>query len=481
MSDTNVHDSVSTFAKSARSHDKCIVAVVGLGFVGCANSVAIARSLNNVVIGLDRDNNSGQQKIDDINSGVFPISSSDTFLLEEFQAVYSAGSLLASSDPSVLYHADVVVIDINLDADREEFILHNKLEVDINIFGEAMGTIGTHISPNALVVIETTVPPGTMENIVEPVLNDAFSKRGITVPPKLVHCYERVMPGENYLESIVSAGRVYSTSSDSDSEAFVSFLSSFTDTTLHPPVELSSWTASEMGKVMENTFRAANIALIEEWTVFAEAAGVNLHEVIAAIRQRPTHRNIMAPGLGVGGYCLPKDPLLASWASSNFFGLERMKWAENAVRTNEQMPVHAFELINEMSNRSPENRVGIVGISYLANVGDLRNSSSLYLMDLLRDHKYDVTWYDPYILESEAPVNRTSSFEVLTSVSDILVFSTPHRVFFKSEMIDQWSAYLESGGLVLDCWGSLHGALPKSFRFLDRIKVLGNGQNSGNE
>ena len=131
------------------------------------------------------------------------------------------------------------------------------------------------------------------------------------------------MPGPSYLNSIVNFYRVYSGINKESRLKAREFFESFINTQDYPLSEVHSNTAAEMAKVLENSFRAMNIAFIQEWTEYAEKAGVNLFEVIEAIRIRPTHKNIMLPGFGVGGYCLTKDPLLADWSYQNMFHSEK--------------------------------------------------------------------------------------------------------------------------------------------------------------
>ena len=113
----------------------------------------------------------------------------------------------------------------------------------------------------------------------------------------------------------------------------------------YPLTRLGNTHATEMAKVLENSYRAMNIAFMVEWSRFAEEAGVDIYEVVNAIRMRPTHKNIMLPGLGVGGYCLTKDPLLASWARMNLFGSdEPLDQSETGVHINDQMPILCFSI-----------------------------------------------------------------------------------------------------------------------------------------
>ncbi len=191
-----------------------------------------------------------------------------------------------------------------------------------------------------MVLVETTVPPGTSQKIVKPLLEENLQKRGLpTDKLKVGHSYERVMPGPKYIDSIQNFYRVFAGIDEKSTAATETFLRTVIRTDEYPLTQLGNTNATEMAKVLENSFRAMNIAFMVEWSRFAEEAGVDIYEVVNAIRMRPTHKNIMLPGLGVGGYCLTKDPLLASWARMNLFGSEeRLLQSEKGVHINDKMP-----------------------------------------------------------------------------------------------------------------------------------------------
>jgi UDP-N-acetyl-D-mannosaminuronate dehydrogenase len=157
---------------------------------------------------------------------------------------------------------------------------------------------------------------------------------------KLAYCYERVMPGDAYLASIVNMWRVYAGMTAEAADAAEAFLSSFIDTGKRPLTRLESIRAVETAKVLENTFRAVNIALIDEWEKFARRIDVDLFEVLKAIRVRPTHQNIRYPGLGVGGNCLSKDPMFGATSARDIFGFADFDFplSTAAVAINSAMP-----------------------------------------------------------------------------------------------------------------------------------------------
>ena len=197
-----------------------------------------------------------------------------------------------------------------------------------------------------LVLVETTVPPGTSQKVVRPILEECLQQRGLpTDQLKVGHSYERVMPGPKYIDSIQNFYRVFSGTDEASADATEKFLRTVISTNEYPLTKIGNTQATEMAKVLENSYRAMNIAFMVEWSRFAEEAGVNIYEVVNAIRMRPTHKNIMLPGLGVGGYCLTKDPLLASWARMNLFGSEEpLQQSETGVHINDQMPHFCFSV-----------------------------------------------------------------------------------------------------------------------------------------
>ena len=185
------------------------------------------------------------------------------------------------------------------------------------------------------------------------------------------------MPETNYIDSIQNFYRVFSGIDEKSSLATEKFLKTIIKTDQYPLTKLHSTTSTEMAKVLENSFRAMNIAFVVEWTRFAEEAGVNFYQIIDAIKMRPTHKNIMYPGIGVGGYCLTKDPLLASWSRKELFnGLDILSQSEEGVKINDKMPIYAFNFFkNQVKILDYKiNNIALFGVSYRGDVGDTRFS-----------------------------------------------------------------------------------------------------------
>jgi UDP-N-acetyl-D-glucosamine dehydrogenase len=418
--------------------EKKIVVVQGLGFVGAVMALVVANSeADYAVIGVDLPNSGNYWKIADINGGRLPIESSDQKIPVYFQNTKRKGNFYATYDSYVYSVADVVIVDINLDVDKTSDQRKQLINFDVKLdgFKQALKSIAVKCKEDVLVLIETTVPPGTCEKIAKPIFDEAFTKRGLVNSYKLAHSYERVMPGPNYVDSIVNYFRVYSGIDEVSANVAEAFLKTIISTSQYPLTRLKSTNATEMAKVLENSFRAMNIAFIQEWTEFAESAGVDLYEVIDAIRMRSTHKNIMRPGLGVGGYCLTKDPLLASWSSQNFFNGRSLPQSEQAVKINDQMPLHSFQILSSLFDGELSNKnVLILGVSYLNDVGDTRYSPVELLYKQLENKNANLFLHDPYVRywnEMELEVNQDLDLQKY----DAVVVTVSHEQFTSEKYI----------------------------------------------
>ncbi len=408
-----------------------VVVVQGLGFVGAAMCVAAATAADRegrpcfTVVGVDLDDGPGRHRIDSLNSGRFPFETTDAELIEALSAARERGNLAACADEAAYALADVVVIDVPLDIDwRSE-----RPELRLAGFEAAIRTVGRNVRPGALVLLETTVPPGTTERIAVPLLAEELATRGLGEDSVLVaHSYERVMPGADYLHSITHYWRVYAGHTDAAAKAAEAFLSQLVDVDAYPLTRLASTRASETAKVLENTFRATTIALMEEWGRFAESIDVDLFEVVDAIRMRPTHANIRSPGFGVGGYCLTKDPLFAGLASEAVWGRPvEFPFSTAAVRTNDAAPLASLDRVRELLGGSlAGRRLLLAGVSYRQDVGDTRYSPSETFVVAAEAEGAEVVCTDPLVdhwEELDRPVLRD-----LPAVDgfDAVVFAVPH-------------------------------------------------------
>ncbi len=463
--------------------NKKVVVVQGLGFVGSVMGLVVANALTEeyAVIGIDLPTPQSYWKIRSINEGTFPVIASDPKIDEYYQNALRKKNYYATFDSHAYSKADVVVVDINLDV-KKQSSKKNDLEgytVDLAPFKKAIEAIGNKCKEDVLVLVETTVPPGTSQKIVRPILEECLTKRGLgTDKLKVGHSYERVMPGPKYIDSIQNFFRVFAGTDEKSTEAVEKFLRTVIRTDEYPLTKLGNTNATEMAKVLENSFRAMNIAFMVEWSRFAEEAGVDIYEVVNAIRMRPTHKNIMLPGLGVGGYCLTKDPLLASWARMNLFGSdEKLLQSEKGVHINDKMPLYAFEYLRSQYKGSLEGKkVLLLGVSYLNDVGDTRYTPVEGFYEQLEMEGCEISLHDPHVKyweEKDLWPNQQLD-EVISHPYDIIVITTGHKDYRNNpallEKIKQMPACC-----VYDTIGVLSNDEIRSLSEKHVVKVIGRG------
>jgi len=471
----NDSEGIKNFLK--KNKGKQVVVVLGLGFVGSAMALVVANSSSEyAVIGIDLPTESSYWKIGSINDGHFPIISSDPKIDKYFKNTLNKENFYATHDVQAFSEADIIIVDINLDVKKSYRTEKDCLEYDVDLrpFSDGIKSIAQNCKENALLLVETTVPPGTCLNIVKPICKKYFEVRGLDFNElKIGHSYERVTPGPNYIDSIENFYRVYSGINDRSSVEVRNFLESIIQTSEYPLTKLSNTNSTEMSKVLENSYRAMNIAFIQEWTEFAENAGVNLYEVIDGIKIRPTHSNIMRPGLGVGGYCLTKDPLLASWASQNIFNSNKLSQSESAVKINDNMPMHTFKEIYKAFNGNISGlSVLIFGVSYLNDIGDTRYTPVGSLYNSLQDKGANIILHDPY-LTNWHEMNIEIKQELPEDNFDILVITVPHKQFSQ----ELYFRYINKKApkLVVDTFGFL---LKSEYKLNSSIEIItiGNGE-----
>ncbi|HUR64944.1 MAG TPA: nucleotide sugar dehydrogenase [Chitinophagaceae bacterium] len=466
----------------AQHPGKKVVVVQGLGFVGSVMGLVVANALTEeyAVIGIDLPTIPSYWKICSINEGVFPVLASDPKISEYYNKSRQKKNYYATFDPYVYCKADVVVVDINLDVKKAS--ASNGMEdysVDLGPFKKAIESIGSNCKPDILVLVETTVPPGTTEKVVRPILENSLTKRGMPVNElKVGHSYERVMPGPKYIDSIQNFYRVFAGTDQKSTDAVETFLRTVIRTDEYPLTRLGNTNATEMAKVLENSFRAMNIAFMVEWSRFAEEAGVDIYEVVNAIRMRPTHKNIMLPGLGVGGYCLTKDPLLASWARMNLFGSsERLQQSEKGVHINDKMPLYAFEYLQSQFKGSMDGKkVLLLGVSYLNDVGDTRYTPVEGFYDQLEMEGCNISLHDPHVLyweEKDTWVNQDLD-ELLKTSYDIIVITTGHKDYRNNPILLE-KLMKQPASFIYDTIGVLSNDEISKLSSKHIVKVIGRG------
>ncbi|MBV9987595.1 MAG: nucleotide sugar dehydrogenase [Chitinophagaceae bacterium] len=479
----NADDKAGIDAFLAMHPGKKVIVVQGLGFVGAVMSLVCANALTEeyAVIGIDLLSKHSFWKIRSINAGRFPITASDPQIEIFYRNALAKGNLYATYDPYCFSKADVVIVDINLDVAKVSTGANDLGSYDVSLenFKKAIASIGDQCKEDILILVETTVPPGTCQHVVRPIIDDCLAKRGAgSQRYYLGHSYERVMPGPDYIDSIQNFYRVYSGIDDQSADRTEQFLKTIISSEKYPLTRLGNTTATEMSKVLENSYRAMNIAFMVEWSRFAEEAGVNIYEVVDAIRMRPTHKNLMYPGIGVGGYCLTKDPLLASWARQNLFmSPHSLAQSETGVRINDKMPYYAFEFLNrEYGGSLKDRKLLMLGVSYRSNVADTRYSPVEYLYDYLLDAGARISLHDPYVSfweEKQMPINQDlDSF--FSENWDIIIISTGHVEYKNNKQLIQRLLDLKET-FILDTIGLLDNNEICELQQKHRVRVIGRG------
>jgi nucleotide sugar dehydrogenase len=274
------------------------------------------------------------------------------------------------------------------------------------------------------------------------------------------------MPGESYLKSITDFWRVFAGFTEQAADVCEKFLSSVVNVKEYPLTRLSSTLASETAKVMENTYRATNIAFIDEWTKYAESVDIDLFEVIDAIKERPTHSNIRFPGLSVGGYCLTKDPTFTPAASKQLFDKDLdFPFSRMAVQVNHDMPLHPVTRLKSLMKwQLKGKKILVCGVSYRQDVGDTRFSPSETLVMELIAQGALVTCHDPYIKYwNELKISMPEQLPISADFNAVIL-AVPHHQYLNFD----WSNWGNRDSLILDA----SRVLDKEQRELARSKGI---------
>ena len=500
--------------ESRREQGLEIVVVMGLGFVGAVMAAVVADSVdkktgnpNKFVIGMQRPSTRSFWKIPLLNRGISPIKAEDPEVAPMIErCVVEKETFTATFTYDALRLADVVVVDVQCDFVKEELGNLRSGYADIGALEKSFVTIGEKISPECLVLIETTVPPGTTEYVAYPLIKKAFKARGISEEPLLAHSFERVMPGRDYVRSVRDFWRVCSGTDRESRQRVTGFLSDIINVEEYPLTVLERPIESETCKIVENSYRATILALLNEWSLFAETNGVDIIKVIEAIRVRPTHDNILFPGPGIGGYCLPKDGGLGLWAYKHLMGFEKdiFQITPQAININDTRGLHAAQLVRDalrnMGRIVAASQITILGASYREDVGDTRYSGSEIIVRKLTEMGADIKAHDPYVqhwweLEKQdsypavgkswsrffrnqehlSEFSMTPDLEEALKGSDAVILAVRHQPYLELEPDD----VVRMAGAplaVVDCFGILDDTrIERYFELGCEVKGLGRG------
>ena len=500
--------------KSKREEGFEIVVVMGLGFVGAVMAGVVADSVDKqtgkpskFVIGMQRPSNRSFWKIPLFNRGISPVKSEDPEVAPMIErCVTQKKTMTATFTYDALKLADVLVVDVQCDFLKQELGNLRSGYADITALETSFKVMGERISPQCLVLIETTVPPGTTEYVAYPIIKKAFKARGIDDEPLLAHSFERVMPGKEYVKSVRDFWRVCSGINQESRERVRRFLSEILNVDEYPLTVLDKPIESETCKIVENSYRATILAFLHEWCLFAENNGVDLIKVINAIKVRPTHSNIIFPGPGIGGYCLPKDGGLGLWSYKHLMGFENdiFTITPEAININDTRALHAAQLtrdaLRNMGRIVAASQITLLGASYREDVGDTRYSGSEIIIRKLTEMGAEVKTHDPYVqhwweLEKQdaypavgsswsrffrnqehlSEFSMTEDLEASLKGSDAVVLAVRHEPYLQLEP-DDVVRIAGAPVAVVDCFGILDDEkIERFFELGCEVKGLGRG------
>lgn len=388
-----------------KNRQKQTVCVIGLGYVGLPLAVQSARK-GYAVFGLDND----AEKIKKINSGRSPIK--EEFLEKNLSKI----KLEATSDASIIQKSDIVLVCVPTPVDE-------KYMPNLEPVEKAIESIVKNLKKGQLIVIESTINPGVCEEVVEPI----FRRAGYVVGRDyfLAHCPERINPGDKKW-NVTNIPRVVGSFDKKGLLLVLKFYRKIINAKITP---MKSIREAEAVKIMENSFRDVNIAFVNELAKSFDKLGIDIMDVIKGASTKPFAFMPHWPSCGVGGHCIPVDPYyLIERAKKSGFDHEFLKIAR---KVNNSMPEYAVELLQDALQKSHlplrETTVGILGISYKADVADLRESPVLKIMEKLKKNKIKFLAYDPHIPEMSAVKN----IRELLKKSDALLLATNHWEFLK--------------------------------------------------
>ncbi len=505
---------VESLVETARNEGKEIVVVMGVGFVGAVMAAIVADTVDKqsgqpgkFVIGCQRPSVRSYWKIPLLNRGISPVKAEDPEVDPMIaRCVLEKKTLIATYNSDCLKLADCVVVDVQCDYTKQDLGNMRTGKAEMAALEATIKTIGDKVPPDCLTLIETTVAPGTTEFVAWPIMKKAFAARGIETEPLLAHSFERVMPGRHYVSSIRDFWRVCSGCNSQARDRVEKFLREVLNTEDFPLTVMDRPIESETTKIVENSYRATILAFLDEWSLFAERNGVDLIKVVEAIKVRPTHSNMIFPGPGIGGYCLPKDGGLGHWAYKHILGFndDIFKITPMAIDINDTRGLHVATLtrdaLRNMGRQAAGAAILLCGASYRQDVGDTRYSGSEIVVRKLTEMGAEMRVHDPYLehwyeLESQdtypAPGHSWARFfrnqDDLVNIrvqndlasalagAQAIILAVPHAPYLEldPDKIVEWAGEPLA---VIDCFGILDDQrIRRYFELGCEVKGLGRG------
>lgn len=381
------------------------ICVVGLGYVGLPLSL-LAAEKGNEVSGFDIEVNI----VERLRHGRCTIQNKE--IEQKLEQQYQ--KINFNDDPAIIADAEVVIVCVPTPVD-------NKHQPNLEPLRSACSSIAAQMKPGQLIIVESTIFPGTMEEIVLPILN----KSGLTIGKDfwLAHCPERIDPG-NTQHHLYNIPRVVGGITSGCTEKAAAFYRSLIDA---PILSLKTIKAAETCKVVENTFRDVNIALVNELACSFDMMDIDILEVLKGAATKPFAFLLHYPGCGVGGHCIPVDPyyLIAKSQEKGF----ALKFLSMAREINNGMPAYTVEklcaALEKEGKKVSQCSIAVLGAAYKANVDDVRESPALKIIELLQKQAANVDVYDPYA----SSFSTVSSLDAAIKNKDAIIIATNHDEF----------------------------------------------------
>jgi len=403
-----------------------VLGVVGLGYVGLPLAVEMAKA-GHTVVGIDLS----EDKVARIAAGESYIPDVPT---AELAPLVERGLLSATTDFSRVRETDAVAICVPTPLDEMK-------EPDTSFMESAARAVVPHLRADTLVTLESTTYPGTTEEVIQPILESGGLKVGETL--YLAFSPERVDPG-NAVWQTRNTPKVVGGVTPACTEHAVALYGRYIDTV----VPVSCARAAEMTKLLENTFRGVNIALVNELLLLCERMHINLWEVIDAAKTKPFGFMAFYPGPGLGGHCIPIDPLYLSWKARQYDF--RTEFIDLSGRINEDMPYYVIrrlmDALNDQRRALSGSRILVLGVAYKADIDDMRESPAIKIVELLREKGADVIYHDPHVPAFDiggVPVPHASLTAESVAAADAVLIVTDHK------SVD-YDLVVENARLVLD-------------------------------
>jgi UDP-N-acetyl-D-glucosamine dehydrogenase len=406
---------------------QAVIGIVGLGYVGLPLAVEFAE-VGFTVIGVDVS----ADKVERLNRGESYIADIPT---ERLRPLVESGRLRASASYGALQEADTVSICVPTP-------LRKTKDPDMSFVIQAVDAVAEVSHEGMLVVLESTTYPGTTLEIILPKL----LSNGFTAGENVFIAFspERIDPG-NPKYGVRNTPKVVGGVTPACTEAAVALYSKAVDQV----VPVSSPTAAEMVKLLENTFRAVNIGLVNEMALMCDKLGIDVWEVIEAAKTKPFGFMPFYPGPGLGGHCIPIDPHYLSWKLKTLNYTAR--FIELASEINTSMPLYVIgkiaDALNDDCKSVRGSKILILGVAYKRDVDDVRESPALDVISLLQHRGAQVSYHDPFVprirLEDNATMTNSDLTDSLLQSADCVVIITDHSNF-------DWASVLNKARLVVD-------------------------------